>query len=154
MSRFRGLQTAAASFAAGAAAGLWVQPGGILVVAGLVASSVSAAAGFVPAAFAAAGWVAAGISSPPGERSPPAPGSVTIRGTVASMPRRGGDDRVRWVVNAGEAGRLEVSTPDLPLPLAPGDRVLLSAELRDPRPPRNPGGRDGSALARAHGIQA
>ncbi len=109
-------------------------------------------AGVVPAAFAGAGWVVAGLSVERRERPSPAPGPATIRGTVASMPRRGEDGRVRMVVDGAEAGRLEVSSPDLDLPLAPGDAVLLSAEVRDPRPALNPGGRDGAGSARAHGI--
>jgi competence protein ComEC len=69
------------------------------------------------------------------------------------MPRRQ-DERARFLVADASRGRVEVSAPDLPLPLAPGDEVLLSVEVREPAGPRNPGGRDGALAMAAHGVAA
>ena len=69
------------------------------------------------------------------------------------MPRRQ-DERARFLVADASRGRVEVSAPDLPLPLAPGDEVLLSVEVRESTGPRNPGGRDGALAMAAHGVAA
>ncbi len=69
------------------------------------------------------------------------------------MPRRQ-EDRTRFLLSDPSRRRVEVSAPDLPAPLAPGDQVLLSVEVREPRGVRNPGGRDGTAAMAAHGVSA
>ncbi len=67
------------------------------------------------------------------------------------MPRHD-EDRARFTVEDATAGRLEVSSPDLPVPLALGDEVLVSADVRELRSARNPGGRDPSSVSVAHGV--
>ena len=69
------------------------------------------------------------------------------------MPRRQ-EDRARFLLFDPSQGRVEVSAPDLVAPLAPGDQVLLSVEIREPRGARNPGGRDGTVAMAAHGVSA
>ncbi len=69
------------------------------------------------------------------------------------MPRRQ-DERARFLLSDPSHGKVEVSSPDLPLPLAPGDDVLVSVEVRAPRGARNPGSRDGAFALAAHGVSA
>lgn len=138
-------------FAAGAGAAISLKPGGLACVAGIAPALAGAWVSSIPLAFAAAGWVAGGTSLT-APRSVPA-GSTTLRGGVVSMPLRR-EDRVRYVISDASQGRVEVSSPDLAVPLAPGDEVLLSVEVREPRGRRNPGGRDGALAFSAHGISA
>jgi competence protein ComEC len=102
-----------------------------------------------PLAFAAAGWVAGGVART-GRLAPPAL-AVSLRGQVVSMPRHDAD-RARFAVEDRSAGRVEVSAPDLAVPLALGDEVLVSADVREPRTARNPGARDPSSASGAHGL--
>ena len=67
------------------------------------------------------------------------------------MPRRQ-EERTRFLLSDTSRGKVEVSAPDLAAPLAPGDQVLLTVEVREPSGPRNPGGRDGSFALAAHGV--
>jgi competence protein ComEC len=76
---------------------------------------------------------------------------VTLAGPVVGMPRRQ-EERVRFVLDDAAAGRLDLSAPDLAAPLAPGDRVLVSADVRPVPGPRNPGGRDPASSLGARGI--
>lgn len=80
-------------------------------------------------------------------------GGEPVAGRVTSMPQRM-EDRVRFTVDAGGLGPVDLVAPDLPegAPLALGDRVLVAADLRPPPGPRNPGGRDRAALLAARGI--
>jgi len=119
--------------------------------AGAGSAVLAAWTGVIPLAFGAAGFVAGSASS--SEPGAVPPGTTTLRGRVVSMPRRQ-DDRARFLVAAGTDGRVEVSAPDLSWPLAPLDEVLVSAEVREPLGPRNPGGRDGALALGAHGVAA
>ncbi len=145
------IRFAAAFFAAGAGAAISLKPGTLACLAGVVPAIAGAWLPSIPLAFGAAGWVAGSASlAIPG--TVPA-GDTTLRGEVVSMPLLR-DGRARYVVSDASRGRLEVSSPDLPVPLAPGDEVLLSVEVREPRGRRNPGGRDGAFAMAAHGISA
>ncbi len=147
----RRIQLAATAFALGTAAAIYLKPGTFSVLAGSGSALLAGWVGVLPVAFAAAGFAAGGASSvEPG--SAPA-GTTTLQGRVVSMPRRQ-EERARFLVTGGTEGRFEVSAPDLPLPLAPLDEVLLSVEVREPLGPRNPGGRDGALALGAHGVAA
>ena len=145
------MQLAAVAFAAGACAAISLKPGPFSAAAGLLLVVCGGWVSSIPLAFMAAGWVAAAATGAlPG---PLLPGSSTLRGEVVSVPRTQ-EEGSRFLVSSLSRGRVEVSAPDLAAPLAPGDQVLLSAELREPRGPRNPGGRDGAFALAAHGISA
>ena len=145
------MQLAAAAFAMGTGAAIVLKPGAFAAALGIIPAVGGAWVSSTPLAFAAAGWVAAAASGAlPG---PLLPGVTTLRGEVVSMPRRQ-EDRARFLVSDPSRGRVEVSAPDLPAPLAPGDQVLLSVEVRGSRGARNPGGRDGSFALGAHGVSA
>ncbi len=152
VSRSAGLAASAAAFALGIAVSIHWNPGTFALSGGVVAGLALAAAwpAASPVAFAAAG-IAAGSAS----RAPPgaARAGAALEGPVVSMPRRQ-DDRVRFVVADPDAGRVDVSAPDLPAPLAPGDRVRIAADLRPLPGPRNPGGRDAALSQELHGISA
>ena len=151
MNDSRRIQLAALWFAAGAGAAISLKPGAFACAAGLIPALAGAWISSASIAFAAAGWMAGGTSwSVPGSVPP---GGATLRGKVVSMPRRQ-DERARFLVADASRGRVEVSAPDLPLPLAPGDEVLLSVEVRESTGPRNPGGRDGALAMAAHGVAA
>ncbi len=151
MNDSRRIRFAALFFAAGAGAAISLKPGALASALGVIPAVAGAWFCSVPVAFAAAGWLAAGASW--NVQGSPSSGGATLRGNVVSMPRRQ-DDRARFLVADETRGRVEVSSPDLPVPLAPGDDVLLSVELRTPRGPRNPGGRDVEAAMAAHGVSA
>ena len=141
----------AASFALGAGAAIYLKPGMFAIAVAFLPAIASAWLCPTPLAFVAAGWITGGAS-----RVHPAPvpaRPTTLVGDVVSMPRRQ-EDRVRFLLSDRAAGRTDVSAPDLPVPLAPGDRVLLSVEVREPRGPRNPGGHDGAGTLGAHGVSA
>jgi competence protein ComEC len=143
----------AALFAAGVGAAISLKPGlfGILAGTALTAAAISLAPA-APLAFAAAGWVAGGAtSSSAGSHTPPSGLPTTLRGPVVSMPTHQ-DDRARFIVGDATAGRVDVSAPDLAAPLALGDEVLVSADLRELRGPRNPGARDPAFASGAHGV--
>lgn len=152
MRNSRRLPLWAAAFAVGAGAAIHLKPGMFAIAAGVVPVAWVAWGSATPlVAFAAAGWIAGGSARvAPGSVSA---GGATLRGTVVSMPRRQ-EDRVRFLVSDPVRGRFEVSAPDLGMPLAPGDGVLLSVEVREPAGPRNPGGRDGLGALGAHGVSA
>src|SRR5512137_1322075 len=145
------MQLAAVAFAAGAGAAISLKPGAFSAGSGILLAIGGAWVSSTPLAFGAAGWVAAAATGAlPG---PLLPGDSILQGEVVSVPRTQ-DERARFLLSDLSRGRVEVSAPDLAAPLAPGDQVLLSAELRESREPRNPGGRDGAFLAAAHGISA
>ena len=145
------MQLAAVAFGAGACAAISSKSGLFSAAAGTLLVIYGGWVSSIPLAFMAAGWVAAAASgAPPG---PLLPGSSTLRGEVVSVPRMQGE-RSRFLVSDLSRGRVEVSAPDVAAPLAPGDQVLLSAELHESRGPRNPGGRDGAFALAAHGVSA
>ena len=145
------IRFAAACFATGAGAAISFKPGSLVWLAGILPAVAGGWLPSIPLAFVAAGWVAGGASlAVPG--TVPA-GGTTLRGGVVSMPLHR-EDRARFVVADPSHGRVEVSSPDLAVPLAPGDEVLLSVEVREPMGRRNPGGRDGASSRAAHGISA
>jgi competence protein ComEC len=74
-----------------------------------------------------------------------------LEGLVVSMPRRR-DEQVAVTLRASGLGRVSLVVPDLPSPVALGDRLRVSAELRPPPGSRNPGGRDRAALLARHGV--
>jgi len=136
-------------FAVGTAAAISWKPGTFSVLGGIaVAAAASSTPQTAPFAFAAAGWVVGGGTRT--SRTAPPAIAATLRGPVVSMPRHQ-DDRARFVVEDGEAGRIDIASPDLPAPLALGDQVLLSADVRELRGARNPGGRDAAFASGAHG---
>jgi competence protein ComEC len=128
-----------------------LKPGTFAAWAALPVAAAGAVIGSPPVAFAAAGWMAGAAQGlPPGSL---APGPMTLRGVLRSLPRRQ-DDRVRFLLADPSRGTVDVSAPDLPVPLAPGDRIVASVEVAEPRVPRNPGGHDGAAALAAHGVAA
>jgi competence protein ComEC len=101
-----------------------------------------------PLAFGAAGWLlAASGRAPPAEPA----GEVLLGGRIVSVPDRYGD-RLRFRLRTAEGRLVEVAAPPAEWPLALGDEVRLTAELRAPPGPRNPGGRDAAARLAASGI--
>ena len=137
-------------FAVGTAAAISLKPGTFAVLGGIaVAAAALATPQTAPFAFAAAGW-AVGGGTRASRIAPPAI-AATLRGPVVSMPRHQ-DDRARFVVDDAAAGRVDIASPDLPAPLALGDQVLLSADVRELRGARNPGGRDPAFAFGAHGL--
>lgn len=141
----------ATAFAFGAWAAISLKPGTFAIAVAFLPALAAAWLSPTPLAFVAAGWIAGGASRvAPG--SFPA-GASSLAGNVVSMPQRQ-EDRARFLLSDPVHGRLDVSAPDLPVPLAPGDRVLLSVDVREPRGPRNPGGTDGAAALGAHGVSA
>jgi len=104
---------------------------------------------FSPLAFACAGWLLAADARAPTPAAPLA--AVALEGRVVSVPEPMGG-RVRFRLRTADGRLLDAFAPPSPWPLAPGDRVRLSAALRAPRGPRNPGGRDPAARLAASGI--
>ncbi|WP_242396416.1 ComEC/Rec2 family competence protein, partial [Anaeromyxobacter oryzisoli] len=102
-----------------------------------------------PAAFGAAGWLAASAARAAPAR-PPA-GAVALSGRIASPPDRL-DDRARFLLRTPGGDLLDVFAAPTPWPLALGDRVRLRAELRSPPARRNPGGRDTAGRLLAGGV--
>ncbi len=103
-----------------------------------------------PAAFAAAGWLAASsVRAKPPAGLPPEP--VQIEGRVLSIPSPAGD-RVRFLLRRRGGELLEVAAPPADWPLAPGDDVRFPARLRAPPGPANPGGRDIAGRLAASGV--
>ena len=151
MRNSRRIQLGAAWFAAGALAAILLKPDAFPRAGGIVPLLAGAWLSSVPLAFVGAGWLAGGAALVVPRPVPP--GSATLRGELVSMPRRQ-EDRARYVLADASRGRVEVTSPDLPVPLAPGDEILVSVEVRQPRGPRNPGGRDGSFAMAAHGVSA
>lgn len=139
----RPLVAAALAFAAGAAPGAPALPLGVAATAAVLALSPRLA----PLAFALAGRAAADATRAP---LPPATGERVIEGRVASVPERF-EGEVRFALRSGQ-GLLLTTAPDLPFPIALGDRLRLAARLRLPEPQRNPGGRDRAGELRARGI--
>jgi competence protein ComEC len=95
----------------------------------------------------------AGLGAPrPSAPAASEPVELEVQGHVASVPERRAD-RVRFLLRT-TAGRLfEISAPEPVWPLAWGDRIRLSAELRSFPGARNPGGWNRAARAAAHGIE-
>jgi competence protein ComEC len=104
-----------------------------------------------PLGLLCAGLAAGGLSAAPTVEAQPPRTEVTLEGPVVSVPERL-DERARFLLRDAEGRLLEVTAPAADLPLAWGDRVRLSARLRSPSPPANPGGRDRAARDRARGI--
>lgn len=102
-----------------------------------------------PIAFACAGWMLAASERVHPARGPDA--TVALEGLVTSVPDRL-EDRLRFRLRTAEGRAVEVFSPPAPWPLALGDRVRLTAALRPPAGPRNPGGRDPAARLAASGI--
>ncbi len=80
-----------------------------------------------------------------------ATGEVVVEGRIASVPERRGE-RVRFLLRDSEGRLLDLATPEPAWPLAWGDRLRASVELRPLPGARNPGGRDRAARSRASGI--
>jgi hypothetical protein len=140
----------AALFAAGVGAAISLKPGTFGILGGAVAAAAAmASTPTIPLAFAAAGWVVGGATRT--SRTAPPAQAASLRGSVVSMPRHQ-DVRARFVLADSSTGRIDVSSPDLASPLALGDKVLLSADLRELRGARNPGGRDPAFAFGAHGL--
>jgi competence protein ComEC len=104
---------------------------------------------FRPAAFLAAGWMAAAHARAL-PREPPAD-PVTLEGVVVDPPQAWGED-VRLRLGLRDGVRVEVTAAPLAWPLAVGDQLRLEARLRRPSPAANPGGRDRAAQLAAAGI--
>ena len=150
MSGWGGMTARAALFAAGVGAAIYLKPGAFAILLGTVAAVAALASPpTAPLAFAAAGWVVGGATRT--SRTAPPVLATSLRGPVVSMPRHQ-EDRARFVVEDASTGRVDVSSPDLATPLALGDHVLLSADLRELRGARNPGGRDPAFAFGAHGL--
>lgn len=104
---------------------------------------------FRPAAFLAAGWLAAAHARALPREPPAAP--VTLEGEVVGPPVAWGEDvRVRLALR--DAVRVEVTAGPLAWPLAVGDELRVEARLRRPPGPANPGGRDRAAQLAAAGV--
>jgi competence protein ComEC len=113
---------------------------------------------FAPAAFAAAGLLAAAATrGTVGAAAPPTSASTgseeVLEGRVASVPERL-DGRIRFALRDPSARLIQVGAPPPPWPLAWGDEVRIAARTWPPEGARNPGGRDPSALLAARGIAA
>lgn len=148
--RPRPLLALATGFAVGAA--LPGAPGRILGATVAAASALaSLSPPLAPIAAAGAGWLAAAAarSAAATARRPGAEPAI-LEGRIASVPERL-EGRVRFALQTPQ-DRLLVTAPDLPWPLALGDRVRLQARLRAPEGARNPGGRDRAADLAARGI--
>ncbi len=134
--------------ALGFAAGLTLDPAPTWRIASAVAAPILALS--PPLAFA--GLFCAGLAA---SRSPPQVfvprGEVAVDGRVESVPERL-DERVRFVLRDGDGRLLDISAPEPTWPLAWGDQVRAAVELRQFPGPRNPGGRDRAARARARGV--
>lgn len=122
----------------------------LVVGAGSVALALSPP--LAPIGFLGAGWVAASSVRLTSVR---AAGETTLEGRVASVPERLGD-RVRFQLRENDGRLIRASAVPLPWPLALGDRIRMTARLRSPEGPRNPGGRDraGELAARGIGLEA
>jgi competence protein ComEC len=105
--------------------------------------------GLAPVAFGAAGWLGAAAARVPPRAGPDRPAIVS--GRVVTAPDHSGD-RVRLQLRTEDGERLDAFVEPLPWPLALGDRVRFSAELRPPPGRRNPGGRDPAGRALAGGV--
>lgn len=115
----------------------------------LSATVLAASPPLAPVAFLCAGLAAGSLAMvPPGH---PTRGVLQIEGQVSSVPARLGD-RARFLLRDLDGRLLSLTAPQPAWPLAWGDRVRLVVDLQPPSGPRNPGGRDGAALARARGV--
>jgi competence protein ComEC len=150
-SRSGGMAIAAAAFGAGVLLSISLKAGAFLLAMAVAVALAAAVAGSLPIALAASGFLAGSLTGSPPPAPPP--GTATLQGSVVSMPRRQ-DDRVRFLLSDSGLGRVEVSAPDLPVPLAPGDAIVATADLRPPPAPRNPGAPDGALSLSAHGVTA
>ncbi|GEJ58046.1 DNA internalization-related competence protein ComEC/Rec2 [Anaeromyxobacter diazotrophicus] len=141
----RPLPALALGFAAGVA---WPGAGWPLPAAAL-AALLALSPPLAPLAFACAGYAAAAATR---ARVPAAaaPAEGIVQGRVASVPERF-EGQVRFTLRTAGADLL-ATAPDLPWPIALGDRLRLQARLRAPEGQRNPGGRDRAAELRARGV--
>src|SRR5512133_2724862 len=101
-----------------------------------------------PVAFGAAGWLLAASGRAAPEVAAPA---VPLEGRIVSVPEHHGD-RVLFRLRTADGALLEVAAPPAEWPLSLGDEVRLTADLRPPPGPRNPGGRDAASRLAASGV--
>ncbi len=136
-------------------------------VAGVAATLLALSPPLAPAGFVCAGWVASSSARAPpsalqgraavtaihGDQSKAggSAASILLDGRVASVPERL-EDRVRFVLRERGGLLILATAPNLPWPLALGDRLRMAAQLRSPEGQRNPGGRDRAAELAARGI--
>jgi competence protein ComEC len=141
----RPLVLPALGFLLGVAAGLAVHPapGWMPLLLVLVALPR-----FRPAAFVAAGWLAAAHARAP---DLPAPEEALLEGRIVGPPEAFGD-QVRFRVARSDGVRVDVTSDPLAWPVALGDEVQVEARLRTPPGAPNPGGRDRREQLAAAGV--
>jgi competence protein ComEC len=140
------------ALALGLAAGAALPFPGVPLPAAAAAALLALSPPLAPLAFGVVGSaVAAAARAAPARPPQPALAPAVVEGRVVSVPERF-EGQVRFTVRPPQGDLLLATTPDLPWPIALGDRLRMQARLRAPEGRRNPRGRDRAEELRARGI--
>ena len=138
--------------ALGFAAGVAIQGPGISLATAAAATLLALSPPLAPLAFGCAGFaIAAAARGTAALESPSTPAQALVEGRVVSVPERF-EGQVRFTLRPPRGDLFLATAPDLPWPIALGDRLRMQARLRAPEGQRNPRGRDRAAELRARGI--